>query len=495
VTTEGLPPDPPLEPSSLDDPSTGARVIRGSAYRTVGYGLMVLLALISTPLLTRHLGVVDFGRYVAVSTLMMILTLVADAGLTAVGIREYPNLSAEQRRELMRNLLGVRLVVAFSAVTVTVAILAAAGSEDVIVAGSALAGAGVVLAMIQHTFTIPLHAELRLAFATVLEVLRAALVLVGIVVLIAAGAGLVPFLGVTVPVGVVVLLVTVIALRRSVELRPRLGQARYLLRESIPAAAASTLSTLFYRVGVLMVSLLATATATGYFATSFRVVEAFVAVPPILVNAAYPALARFAATDRPRLVAAMQQLFDMSVILGVISAIAVAFMAQPAIDVIAGEEFQPAVDVLRIQSVALGGTFLVTLFSGGLWILREKRALVVGNVIGVIAAVVLTAILVPLADEQGAAAGMVAAEALLGVYLGRALLRAHPDLRPSLARLPRVALAAAAALAVWLVPIPDVPRAALAMAVLLGLMYALGVLPRELWRSFARRGAGGTLAP
>lgn len=489
MTTEGLPPEPPPEPSSLDDPSTGARVIRGSAYRTVGYGVVLLLALVSTPLLTRHLGVVDFGRYVAVSTLMMIITLVADAGLTAVGVREYPNLGPEGRRELMRNMLGIRIVVSVAVAALLVAVLAAAGSEDVIVAGSALAGTGVVLAMIQHTFTIPLHAELRLAFATALEVLRAALVLVAIVLLIAAGAGLVPFLGVTVPVGIAVLLVTVVALRRSVELRPQLGNARHLLRESIPAAAASTLSTLFYRVGVLMVSLLATATATGYFATSFRVVEAFVAVPPILVNAAYPALARFAATDRPRLVAAMQQLFDVSVVLGVISAIAVAFMAQPAIDVIAGEEFQPAVDVLRIQSVALGATFLVTLFSGGLWILREKRALVVGNVIGVAAAVVLTAILVPLADEQGAAAGMVAAEALLGAYLGRALLRAHPDLRPSLALVPRVALAGAAALAVWLVPLPDVPRAALAMGVLLGLLYALGALPRELWRSFGRQPA------
>jgi len=492
VTVEGPPPGAQPEASTLDDRSTGARVIRGSAYRTIGYAAIVLLGLVSIPLLTRHLGVDDFGRYVAVSTLMMIITLVTDAGLTAVGIRDYAVRDAAGRRRLMQNLLGVRMVVAVVSVVTLVGALAVVGAEDVIVEGAAVGGAGVILLMLQHTFTIPLHAELRLAFATILEVLRQLLIVVGIVVLVAVDAGLVAFLGLTIPVGVVLTIITVVALRRTIDLRPRLerGEVSYLLRESVPAAAASTLSTLFYRVGVLMVSVLATPRQTGYFATSFRVVEAFVPVPNMLVSAANPALARFADKDRPRLVAAMQQLFDVCVILGIGSALAVAFMSQPAVDVIAGSEFQPAVDVLRIQSVALGATFLVVLFGGGLWILRERRALVVGNVVGVVAAAVLTAILVPTTGIKGGAAAMVAAEALMGAYLAAALVRRHPDLRPSLARLPRVALATLAAIAVWLVPVPDVLRAAIALLVFFGLLYVLGALPRELWTSFSRRGAG-----
>lgn len=490
MTTEGLPPTE-REASSLDDPSTGARIIRGSAYRTVGFGIVLLLGLVSTLLLTRHLGVEDFGRYVTVLTLMMIVTLVADAGLTVVGVREYVNRSHSRRRALMGNLLGVRIVVAIAASAAIVGVVAAAGAEPVIVAGSAVAGAGVVVAMVQQTFVTPLHAEVRLAFATALEVLRQVLTVAGIVVLIAAGAGLVPFLALGVPAGILVALITVAALRRTIVLRPRLDrdEVRYLLRESIPAAAAGTLLTLFYRVGVLMVSVLATATATGYFATSFRVVEAFVAIPPILTGAALPALARFVETDRPRLASALHQLFDVCVLLGAISTVAVVFMAQPAIDVIGGDEFQPAVDVLRIQAVALGATFLVALFGGALWILRENRALVTGNVLGVAAALVLCAILVPIDGANGAAAGMVAAEAILGCYLGAALLRRHPDLRPSLSRLPRVLLATVAALAIWFVPLADVPRAALALALMLVLLRLLGALPRELWTAFRPQAA------
>lgn len=490
MTVEGPPPGAQPEPHTLDDRSTGARVIRGSAYRTVGYAAMVLLSLISIPLLTRHLGVEDFGRYVSITTLMVVVSLVADAGLTTVGIREFAVRDAAGRTRLMQNLLGLRIVVSCVAVAVVVAGMAVAGSESVLIGGAALAGLGVILLMVQHAFTIPLHAELRLALATGLEVLRQALVVAGIVVLVAVGAGLLPFLAVTVPAGAVVALVTVAALRRSVELRPRLerDEVRYLLGEAIPAAAASTLSTLFYRVGMLMVSLLGTATQTGYFATSFRVVEALVPVPGMLVTAANPALARFAETDRPRFVAAIQQLFDVSVILGCASIVGVAFMAQPAIDVIAGSEFQPAVDILRIQAVGLGATFLIVLLNAGLWILRQKRELVIGNAIGVVAAAVFTAAAVPLAGVEGAAAAMVAAEALLGIYLAVALFGPNRDVRPSLKRLPPILLAAMAAGATWFVPIPAVPRTAIALAVYFAILYALGALPRELWTSFLRRG-------
>ena len=486
MTVEGPAPGEQPEAHVLDDRSTGARVIRGSAYRTIGYAAIVLLALVSTPLLTRHLGVEDFGRYVTVSTLMMIITLVADAGLTAVGIREHAVRDAAGRSRLMQNLLGLRVVVAVASAVGLVGVLAAVGADGVIVAGAAAGGAGVILLMVQHTFTIPLHAELRLALATGLEVLRQVLVVAGIVALVVAGAGLVAFLAITIPAGLVVLVITVIVLRASVELRPRLDEVRYLVREAVPAAAAATLSTLFYRVSILMVGALATATQTGYFATSFRVLEAFVPVPAMLVTAANPALARFAETDRPRLVAAMQQLFDVAVILGIASVIATFFMAEPIVDVIAGEEFAPAIDVLRIQAITFAATFLMPLFSGALWILREKRALVVGNVVGVVAAIVLTGALVTVGDAEGAAVGMIIAEAILVGYLGIALVRSHPDVRPSLGRLPRIAVATAAAAAIWLVPVPPVAQAALAVAVYFGVLLALRALPRELWTSFRR---------
>ncbi len=180
-----------------------------------------------------------------------------------------------------------------------------------------------------------------------------------------------------------------------------------------------------------MMSLIAAAAQTGYFSASFRVVEAFVAVPSLVVGTAYPVLSRAADTDRTRLAYGFQRVFEVCVILGAWIALAVVAGAKPIIAFIGGPDFAPAVPVLQIQGPALASSFLVALFGGTLWVVRAKRQLVIGNLVGVAAAIALTAFLVPAYEAKGAAGAMVAAEGLLALWLGVALLgRARSCDRP-----------------------------------------------------------------
>ena len=476
----------------LDTAEAGPRVIRGGAVRTVGYGLGLVLSLASAPLLTRHLGVVDYGAYVTVTSLITVVGLFADAGLTTVGVREYAVRDAESRRRLMQNVLTVRLVIAFFGGIAAVGFAVVAGYDDVLVAGTALGAVGLVLTMTQHTYTIPLVAELRLGLATVFDLLRTALLVVSIVTLVLGGADLLAFFAIPIPVGIVLLLVTAIAIRRSIRLAPAMDRAewRYLLVETLPAAAASTLASLFYRVAIIMMSLIATAEATGYFSASFRVVEAIVAIPSLLIGSAFPVLSRAAETDEGRLAFAMQRLFDVCVILGAGTALTVVLGAGPAIAVLAGPEFEPAADVLRIQGLALAATFFVALWGGTLWVVREKRALVIANVAGVVAAIVLTALLVPMEEAQGAAIAMTCSEVLLAAWLGTALLRSHPALRPALGVVPKtLAALAVAGLVAWAAtPLPDAASTIIAGLVFLGALGALRGIPREIWETIGLRG-------
>jgi O-antigen/teichoic acid export membrane protein len=129
----------------------------------------------------------------------------------------------------------------------------------------------------------------------------------------------------------------------------------------------------------------------------------------------------------------------------------------------------------------------VALFGGTLWVVRAKRELVVGNVAGVAAAVVLTAVLVPVADAKGAAVAMVCAESLLAAWLGVALLRTRPDLRPSLGVLPKVLLALVGGAALGLAPLPDIVAVVLASAAYFGLLFVLRGIPPEIWRAVTSR--------
>ena len=94
----------------------------------------------------------------------------------------------------MRDLLGIRLVLATTGVAAAGAFGLIAGDDDEMVAGIFLAGIGVIAVTVQATLSIGVMVQLRLGWVTVLDLIRQALLVAGIFALVAADAGIVPFL-------------------------------------------------------------------------------------------------------------------------------------------------------------------------------------------------------------------------------------------------------------------------------------------------------------
>lgn len=473
------------EADILASEEAGGLAIRGGILRVGGYAAGLAFALVSIPFLTRHLGVDEFGRYVTVLALIAIAGLISEAGLTVVGVREYSVRDAEGRARLVRNLVGLRALIAAIGVAAATAFALAAGYSDAMVLGTLLAGIGLVLTVVQQAYTIPLQADLRLGLVTALDLARQVLSVAAILALVAAGAGLVEFLAVPVPVSFVVAAATVLAVRRNRIVRPAFDwdEWRYLTREALPVAIASTIGSFFYRIAIIMMSLIASAEETGYFSASFRIVEAIIFVPGIVAASAFPIVARAAHDDRVRLAYSLQRLFDIAVILGAWTAVGVVLGAGPAMELVGGSEFEPAEPVLRIQGVALASTFLVAVWASGLWALREQRALAWANAVGVAAAAGLTAALIPDWGAQGAAVAMVIAEVLLAAIYAVLLMRGRPQLRPSLTTVPKTFVAAALALALWFAPLPDVVKVVVATVLFFGVLAALRGIPVEVTRA------------
>ncbi|MBA3427154.1 MAG: hypothetical protein H0U07_01080, partial [Actinobacteria bacterium] len=168
----------------------GGKVIRGGVLRGAGYAAGILLGAGTSVLLLRHLGVADFGRYGVVIALLGIVGGITDAGLTAVGSRELAIRPAAERPALMRNLVALRILLTSAGVVVATLFALAAGYDGVVVAGTAVAGVGILLLHTQSTLMMPLAIELRYGSITLVETLRHALTLVGIAALVVAGASL-----------------------------------------------------------------------------------------------------------------------------------------------------------------------------------------------------------------------------------------------------------------------------------------------------------------
>src|SRR3982074_1927399 len=96
----------------LDTPDAGALVVRGGAMRVAGFALGTLLSLAGVVALTRHLGVVDYGRYQTVTALVAIVTAHGDRALGTLALREYGQADDAGRARGLEALLGLRVALA-----------------------------------------------------------------------------------------------------------------------------------------------------------------------------------------------------------------------------------------------------------------------------------------------------------------------------------------------------------------------------------------------
>jgi O-antigen/teichoic acid export membrane protein len=476
--SETLSPDPR---DVLREGEAGPRVIRGAAMRAFGYLAGVLLMAAASVFLLRYLGVVDFGRYATVMSLIAIVSGITDAGLTAVANRELALRGRAERGVLMRNLIALRLVVTPIGVLGAVVFALVAGYGATLVYGTALAGVGLLLANTQATMALPLSAELRIGALTAAELLKQAVLVGGIVILVVGGASLLGFFALQIVAGAAVLAVTPLLLRGSFVWRPAFNapQWRSLVLEALPIGAGFALNVVYFRTLVIMMSLIATGRETGLFATSFRIFEIFFGLAGVVLPVAMPVLAA-ARSSGARLRYVSQRLTEVGVAVAVFLALVLAILAEPVLEVLGGDEYRDAAPVLRIQALALVPVFLGQAWQLSLIAIRKQSALLLANGAALMVVLGLGLILIPPYASIGAAVAALAAETVLALVLFVVLVRAEERLRPSLRFVWKPAAAAGiAALAVLVPGLPLVAAGILAAVVYTLVAWRIRAVPSE----------------
>ncbi|HEX4680550.1 MAG TPA: oligosaccharide flippase family protein [Gaiellaceae bacterium] len=473
----------------LNTAEAGGRVVRGAAVRAAGYGAGTLFGAVGSFFLLRHLGVSDFGRYATVTALLAIVQGISDGGLTAVGSRELALLGGEDRARLMRNLVTLRLTITPIGVLLAVGFAIVAGYDRQMVLGTLLGGIGVVFIITQTTMAMPLVVNLQLVRLTIFEVAKGALNLVAIVLLVLLGAKLLPFFAAQAVTGAALLAVAPFVVRARGSLVPGYDPAlvRPLLREALPLAVALVMNVIYFRVLMIIMSLLASKHELGLFATSFQVFTVIWSLPLVVLSSALPLLAVAGRDDGDRLGRGLQSITEVGLAAGVFLTLVVYALATPAIRLLGGAQFAGAAPVLQIQAFALVPVFLGQAWQLGLLSVRRQSALIWANAIALVAVIVIGTVFVSAWSSRGAAVAAVIAESLLAALVYVFLRRARPQSTPTLGRTPRVLLAAVPAYAVLAIPAPWPVQLVLSCALFVAGCLLGRALPPELLDALRRR--------
>lgn len=419
--------DPVSPPADLiDSAAAGTAAMRGGFVRAAGFAASLAIGLASAPLLVRHLGDVEFGRYSTALAIVAVAVGLTEGGVSTVALRELAITREPQaRRRLMSDLLGLRLVMSAAGMAIAVGFTALAGYGANLTLGVLLAGAGAALAVTQTLLAVALQSQLRFGWAALIELSRGVVGIGLIVALVLGDAGMVVLLAVAIPAGAVALVLTVPLVRGQVSLRPAFRPRRWspLLREVLVIAIAVAVYAVYMRVALLITSLVSTPDETGFFAISYRLMEALIAVPILLVGSAFPIISRSARDDRERFDYACRRIFELSLFLGGLISLGLLLSAPFAIQVLVGVSDHPSVEVLQIQSLALAPAFVVAATSFPLLGMRRHREVLIANSATLVLVVVLALALTPSLGAVGAAIAAVVADAMLAVMTTAMLMR------------------------------------------------------------------------
>lgn len=477
----------------LDTPAAGGLVIRGGVLRLASYAAVVLLSVLSAALLTRHLDVIRFGEYTTVISLVSVISSVTDAGMSVLGTREYTMRAGAERESLMRDLLGLRVMLTLVGVVLATAFAVAAGYAPALVGGTVLAALSIVALVFQHTLSIPLTAQLRIGYISALEVARQVLTVILFVVLIVLGAGVLPLLAVAFVVNLMLIPPTAALVRGQISTRLAFHPRRWrgLIGPTVTFSLASAANTIYLYTAQILTSLVAGGFQSGLFAASFRVFIVTAAVPGMLVVVALPVLSRAARDDRARLRYSLQRIFDVSAIVGVAATLGIVSGARFIIEVVAGPHYAGAAAALRIEGLGLLASFLLAGWGFGLLSLHRHRELLLANSGALLVSAGLTLLLAATDGARGAAIASACGEGVLALLYLAALMRCDGSLRPNLVLAIRTAIAACPAIAVWLAlpGLPAVIQPLLALLVFGAAVIALKAIPPEVYELLpSRRG-------
>jgi O-antigen/teichoic acid export membrane protein len=434
------------------------------------------LAVVTTSLLTRHLGVSSYGDYIIVSVYVSLFAILFDWGISTMLARELPR--AENAAELLGKAVALRLTL-----TLPVAALAAGlsflfyGGE-----GEEQARNGILIALptiltisMINTLSPIFQVRLKMDRVAVAEIASQTLGAALIIALVLADRSFYELILATVATTATYAALVYLFSRRLMRFRLSFDLAvwRQLLRVALPLGVAIVVGTIYFRADALILSLLKDSHDVGIYGVAYRFYEMTIPFPAFFLAPVFPLLsaAAVSAGGPAEFLQLLQRSFDVIVIAAVLVVAASLPLAPDLVDLVAGESFADSAQPLRILMVGAAFAFIANLFLFALIALDRQHRVLSLTLVALVVNLALNFALIP--SYSYTAAAIIATGTQFVIVVGALyLVRRYSGFLPSV----RVAAKAAIAGALVLIALAVMPTPLAVSLVVGALLYAILLL-------------------
>lgn len=392
-------------------PAASGSILGGAGVLVVGRYAVATLAWFGTVIVIRELSLEEWGEYTLIFGLLGIIGLVADLRVSRIVLRAIID-APDDAGELLGSYVTLRLAIGVVSYVVAMGIVVVA-YDSVIVRETAIAGASLVILSAVSALVLLFEARFWLRSVAVGQVLGQAVQLATTVAIAALGiASVLAFIWTTVASAVVTLLWLLWALRHVVRIRLRVDLARWWewLREAAPLAVGAALGTVYFRIDIVMLSLLDGSRAVGTYGVGYKFSDLIGALPLAVLTPAMTILIAAWPSDLDSFRSTFRHAYVLLTVGAVGVTIGFGVFAEPLIRTLYTERYVDAVDAARLLVVGQALHFYTTLCFVALVSVGRHRLYPIATLVGAVLNIALNLVLIPPLSYDGSALATVLTE-------------------------------------------------------------------------------------
>jgi O-antigen/teichoic acid export membrane protein len=182
----------------------------------------------------------------------------------------------------------------------------------------------------------------------------------------------------------------------------------YLLKECLPLALTSVIIILYYRIDVIMLSMMQGDDAVGIYSAAYRLCDPFSLIPYALMMSLFPLMSGYFKTSEDKLIRTYTLAFRYLVIIALPVAMGTMLIADKVILLVYGAPFADSSIVLQILIWVVMFGMIQPVFSNILVAIDRQKLIMLSTAFCAAVNIVLNFILIPVMSYNGAAVATVA---------------------------------------------------------------------------------------
>lgn len=389
------------------------RVIRNTGVILVGNAANKVLNFIVLIYLARYLGSSDFGKYSFVFAYLFFFSVLTLLGINKIVVREISKDKTIQEK-IIGNALSIRLLLSIAAIILSLIIINLLNYPFDTKVLVYIMSITLLFSSIRVTYASVFEAHLRMEYSALANFVEAIISAILILSIIFLKGNLIHILGALVISNISNLLTTFFLSKRFVNPKFEFNfvYAKKILGASILTGVALIFRAIYYKIDMLMLSLMKTYAAVGYYSAAYTLIAALEIIPTAIMMSIFPLMSRYTKSSRESLEIVYEKGFRLTLMIALPIAVITALFSEEIILLIYGSEFLPSSFALSILIWSVVFLFMNILF--GHLIISMGKERIMAYIAGIMALVniVLNYLLIPQYSYVGASIATVFTEVL-----------------------------------------------------------------------------------